>query len=266
MPKIFETFSAQVEDMRGQLQLLPRVDLISSHNLFFLLAGEAEELEEAFSTEPHTIKEWAMEYHDTIVFLVSLALTIGKLDSILQNPRIYSSNGEANASNFFDQLTIVIFEGQDDPRAFVEVFRLLHSFAHHTTISPDQLFTYMEPTIAKVLANRPVEFFQPRDPQTGKQLTDEGDIMTVYLHLEVMFRLIRKHVGRTLEKSDWQLHRDLIALWQDSPTAQEALKQRLQSQPKPGDLVIEEGVWFSPQVLPSGILVAISGPIQSSQR
>ncbi len=256
MPKIFETIAQPVLGMREQLPLLSRVDQVNFANLFLLAVGEVVELEEALSVTPEKIKEWAMEYSDVIVFLVSIAVALGVLDSTLSDPRIYSSNGEAKASSFYDQLIEVIFDAQDNPKALVEAFRLLHSFAHHVPISPAQLFGYMEPTVQKVLSNRPSEFFQPRDPQTGRTLTDEGEILQLYGHLEAMFRMIRKHVQRTLTPADWQPHRDLIGDWQNSDTARALLQQRLATQPKPHDFFLEEGTWYTTRTLSSGILVA----------
>jgi hypothetical protein len=61
---------------------------------------------------------------------------------------------------------------------------------------------------------------------------------------------------RTLNPSDWQQHRDLLKDWRNSATAQAKLKLRLELQPKSGDFMLEEDLWFSPVVLPSGILMA----------
>lgn len=256
MPKFFEQLSIQVIEMRQQLPLLSHIDLIQLYGLFQLAIGEVDELREAFGESPENIQEWGMEYHDIIVFLVSLVTSLGVLEQVLGNQRLYSSNGEVNDSNFYEQLTVAILDGQDNPIAFVEAFRLLHSFAHHTHISPQQLFQLMEQTITKVTSNRPPELFQPIDPQSGRELTDEGDSMALYRHLEVMLRLIRKHVMRTLNPSDWQQHRDLLKDWRNSATAQAKLKLRLELQPKSGDFMLEEDLWFSPVVLPSGILMA----------
>jgi len=265
VPKTYEQLANQVTNMREQLPLLPKVDQIKLWNLFFLTIGEVQELQEAFHDQPGNHKEWGMEYNDIIVFAVSLAAALGLLDSTVRHPRIYASNGEAKASNFYERLTVVILDAQDTPTALVEVFRLLHSFAHHTPMSPEQLFALMTPTVDKVLANRPTEFFQPRDPQTGRELNDEAEIIALYHHLEAMFRIIRKHVQRTLQPSDWQPHRDLISQWHNSAAAQEQLRLRLQTQPKPGDFMLTEGDWFSPEAMPSGILVARQRTAQVSE-
>ncbi len=226
VPHLLEQASQRIGDLRDSRGLFKEKDQQQPDLLLPLAVGEVAELQEALDQNEHVAA--LDELMDVLNYYFAYLMTTHQQpESVGQ--LMHGVNGYGKNSAAIDQLSEVILDSQDDPKAITETLRRLYSLGQYLPI-PFVSITQLDRTIAKVAANRPAQFYSGLDPLTGRALTGE-DASWAFCHFEKCLRAIRDRKLRTLQPQDWQPHQNEIADWHHSAENLAKLRQRLKVEP-----------------------------------
>lgn len=214
-----ETAALSVQDLKQRVPLLGVVDRLSARSALIALAlaelGEFWAERDLRGTSEYRDELVVDELNDIGVFVLSWIISHhgGDIDWLGITAR---ANGYGRTAQDVERLAQVLGEIPADPRALTEFLVRYWSVAHHLPhFSPHSWLTSFELTIAKVMANYPLELFDIYCPIQHRVLTSQEEILQKYSHIKRCIRLIRNWVkereGRSrLVKSDWQPYYWLI--------------------------------------------------------